>query len=195
MQEELFNYLAQYITLSDEEKDLFNQMNLFKNYPNGHLLLKEGQYAKEYYFVIKGCLRIYYLKDGEEKTVAFYLEEESISPESLTNNQPSAYYISCEEDSILLVASPDMEEEVFSKFPKFATLCRMLSEKELAKSQSSFANFMNSTPEERYIDLLKTRPNLFQRVPQYQIASYLGIKPESLSRIRRRLNQKEKSTS
>ena len=189
MEDVLFTYLAQYITLTEEEKTHFTDLNLFKHYFKGHLLLQAGQFAQESYFVIKGCLRVYYLKDGEEKTVAFYLEEESISPESLTTQKPSEYYISCEEDSILLVATPDMEEEAFQRFPKLETLCRILSEKELAKNKANFANYMNSTPEERYLHLLETRPDLFQRVPQYQIASFLGIKPESLSRIRRRLSK------
>jgi len=80
-----------------------------------------------------------------------------------------------------------MEKTIFERFPRFETLCRILSEELLAKNQASFDGFKTSTPEQRYLNLLKTRPDLLQRVPQYQIASYLGIEPQSLSRIRKRL--------
>lgn len=186
MEEEIFNYLTQFISLQEEEKQMFRELNLIKQYQKGDVLLREGRFAREYYFVMKGCLRSYYLVGGQEKTTAFFLEEESIAPESLVEQKPSEYYIRCEEDSTLLVATPDMEKRVFQAFPKFETLCRVLSERELSKQQTSLANFIRSTPEERYLDLQKNRPQLLQRVPQYQIASFIGVTPETLSRIRRK---------
>ena len=186
MENELFNFLSKHIEITDEERQMFIDLDLFRQYQKGELLLKEGEYAKNGFFVIKGCLRAYYLIDGEEKTTAFCIEEEGISPESLIDNEPSRYFISCEEDSVLLIATPEMEQTVFQQYPKFASLCRILGEKELAKKQANYADFVNSTPEERYLHLVKTKPQLLNRVPQYQIASYIGIKPESLSRIRRR---------
>ncbi len=90
----------------------------------------------------------------------------------------------------LLVANAKMEKSIFEKFPRFETLCRILSEELLAKNQASFDDFKTSTPEQRYLNLLDTRPDLVQRVPQHQLASYLGIKPETLSRIRKRLATK-----
>ncbi len=190
MQHILFDFLARHIELTDDERKVFSEMDLFKSYSKGTLLLKEGEYARQSYFVIKGCLRSYYLIDGEEKTTAFFLEEDGISPESIVENAPSKYFISCEEDCVLLAASPEMEKTVFKEFPKFESLCRVLTEKELARKQASYADFFNSSAEERYLTIMKTRPQLLQRVPQYQIASYIGIKPESLSRIRKRQNIK-----
>jgi hypothetical protein len=86
-----------------------------------------------------------------------------------------------------------MEVEIFSKFPKFETLCRILSEELLAKQQIDFDEFKTSSPEQRYLNLLQIRPDLVQRVPQHQLASYLGIKPQSLSRLRARIFEKSKS--
>ena len=189
MEETLFRFLAQHITLEEAEKDHFRKLNLVREYTKGTVLLREGQYAKESYFVIRGCLRSYYLVDDEEKTTAFYLEEDSLAPESLMQQAPSEYYVVCEEDCLLLVANPAMEVEVFAKFPKFETLCRVLSEKELAKQQANMGTFMKSSPEERYLHLQKHRPQLLERVPQYHIASYVGVKPETLSRIRKKLSQ------
>lgn len=84
------------------------------------------------------------------------------------------------------------EQVVFERFPRFETLCRLLSESLLAQSQASFDQFKNASPEQRYRHLLSTRPGLLQRVPLHQLASYLGIKAESLSRIRRCVQQKDR---
>lgn len=83
-----------------------------------------------------------------------------------------------------------MEAEVNSKFPKFDMMCRKLSEELLAKERIDFDEFKTSSPEQRYQTLLQKRPDLIQRVPQHQLASYLGIKPQSLSRLRARIFEK-----
>ena len=187
MENELFDFISKYISLTDEERNAILELDLFKSYQKNSLLLNEGDFSRKSYFVIKGCIRCYYIVDGEEKTTEFYTEAQSLSPPCTINKTPSEYYISCVEDCILSVSTSKMEERVFEKFPRFETLCLRLSEELLASTQSSFSKFKNSTPEQRYLHLIKTRPQLIQRVPQYQIASYLGIKPESLSRIRKRL--------
>ena len=187
MENELFKFLSRYITVTDEEMAMFVSMDLFKSFKKGHVLLSEGQVAQHYFFVLKGCVRTFYIKDGEEKTTEFYEEEETIAPESLQNGDPSKYNIVCEEDCTLLVAAPEMEETVFKTFPKFESLCLILSEKEVSKVRTRYDEFVTASPEERYLNLMQTRPQLLQRVPQYQIASFIGIKPESLSRIRKRL--------
>ena len=83
--------------------------------------------------------------------------------------------------------------EINAKFPKFELMCRILSEELLAKQQINFDEFKTSSPEQRYLNLLKNRPDLTQRVPQHQLASYLGIKPQSLSRLRARILEKNKT--
>jgi CRP-like cAMP-binding protein len=101
--------------------------------------------------------------------------------------------VACLEDSILTVANTDMEQMIFEKFPRFQILCRLLSEELLVKNQATFDSFKTSSPEQRYVNLLESRPDLLQRVPLRQLASYLGMKPESLSRIRKRLAKQSKS--
>jgi len=187
MEDKLFDYISRYMIVSEEEKKAIIDLDIFRNYKKGTILLTEGQQSDDGYFVIKGCIRCYYIIDGEEKTTAFYPESETLAPLCSVNKKPSEYYVSCVEDSILIVSNPEMEKTIFERFPRFETLCRILSEELLAKNQASFEGFKTSTPEQRYLNLLKTRPDLLQRVPQYQIASYLGIEPQSLSRIRKRL--------
>lgn len=84
-----------------------------------------------------------------------------------------------------------METVTFEKFPRLETLCRVLSEQLLVKNQISFDEFKTSSPEQRYLSLPQTRPDLVQRIPQHQLASFLGIQPQSLSRLRARLVAKK----
>ncbi len=191
MQNILFEFISKYISLTEDEKYAILSLNIFHSLKKGTILLKEGQYSKESYFVLKGCIRTYYVLDGEEKSTAFYTEMEALTPPSVINKTPSEYYINCIEDSILLISNSDMEEEVNSKFPKFEIMCRKLSEELLAKQRIDFDEFKTSSPEKRYINLLQKRPDLIQRVPQHQLASYLGIKPQSLSRLRARIFEKK----
>ena len=192
MENPLIDFISQYITLSEEEKNAITPLDIIHSIKKGTVLLKEGQYSNEGYFVLKGCLRTFYIIEGEEKTTAFYSEMEGITPNCVLNKQPSEYFISCVEDSIVTVSNPDMEAEMFEKFPKFESLCRILSEQLLVKSQISFDDFKTSSPEKRYLNLMESRPDLLQRIPQHQIASYLGIKPESLSRMRARIKENKK---
>ena len=192
MQDLLFDFISRYISLSEDEKNTLISLDLFHSVKKGTTLLKEGQKSNEGYFVLKGCIRTFYIIDGEEKTTAFYTEMEGLTPHCVINKTPSEYYISCVEDSIITVSNPDMEVEIFNKFPKFETLCRILSEELLVKQQINFDEFKTSSPEKRYLNLLQKRPDLIQRIPQHQLASYLGIKPQSLSRLRTRILEKSK---
>lgn len=192
MQDILFDFISKYISLTEDEKNALVSLNLFHSVKKGAILLKEGQKTKESYFVLKGCIRTYYVVDSEEKTTAFYTEMEALTPPCVISKTPSEYYISCIEDTILTVSNSDMEVEVNSKFPKFEIMCRILSEELLAKQRIDFDEFKTSSPEQRYLNLLQKRPDLIQRVPQHQLASYLGITPQSLSRLRGRITEKDK---
>lgn len=192
MQDILFDFMSKYISLTEEEKNVILSLDIFHAVKKGTILLKEGQKSKNSYFVLKGCIRTYYVIDSEEKTTAFYTEMEALTPPCVVTKTPSDYYVSCVEDTLLTITSADMEAEINSKFPKFDTMCRLLSEELLAKQRIDFDEFKTSSPEQRYLNLLEKRPDLIQRVPQYQLASYLGIKPESLSRVRARITEKNK---
>lgn len=189
MENELIKYISRFISLNEEEKKALIENNPILTFKKGTILLREGEVATRCWFVIKGCVRQYFLKDGDEKTTAFYTEEQTIVPSSANEQQtPSKYYLSCVEESRLVVTYLDRIPEMYEKFPKFESISLILAGKMYEDSSESFASFRTSSPEERYRNLLKTRPELLQRVPQHQIASYLGITPESLSRIRKRIS-------
>ncbi len=192
MQDILFGFISKYITLSDDEKEALLSLDLFTYVQKGTILLEEGQKTSNSYFVLKGCIRAYYVIEGEEKTTNFYTELEGLTPHCAINNAPSNYFISCVENSILAVSNADMSEEINRKFPKFDIMCKLLSEELLAKKQMDLDEFKTLSPEQRYLNLLQNKPDLVQRVPQHQLASYLGTKPQSLSRLKARILKKEK---
>lgn len=188
----LFDFISKYISLTEDEENAILALDLFRSVKKGTTLLKEGHKSQDSYFVLKGCIRVYYIIEGEEKTTAFYTEMDALTPPCVINEAPSEYYISCVEDSILLVSNSDMSEEINVKFPKFETMCRIFSEELLARQQINFDEFKTSSPEQRYLNLVQKRPDLIQRVPQHQLASYLGVTPQSLSRLRARILEKSK---
>jgi len=177
--------------LSPEEIKFIKDRNPVKFFKKGTILLKEGEYSDLCYYNFEGCVRQYYIIDGLEKTTFFYTEGFAISPLTTTSKDtPSKYYLECIEDCNLSVTTRASEQELYQKFPRLESMCRKETERELGRYQELLASYITSSPEERYLNLLKNRPELLNRVPQHQIASYLGVKPESLSRIRKRLSSK-----
>jgi len=159
-----------------------------RTYEAGDILLRAGQIAVECYHNLQGCVRQYYLVDGEEVTTFFYTEGQNIgSYASTTRREPARHYLTCVEETALAVLTPKQENELYRKFPRLESLARAGMEEQLGDYQEMLANYITTTPEERYLDLMENRPELLNRVPQYQLASYIGVKPESLSRIRRRI--------
>ena len=187
MENEIVKYLSKYIPINKELEDAVIKSGFIKRYNKGKILLEEGKISNECYFIIKGCIRSYYIKDGEEKTTEFYTEEQAVTPTVYGKKIPSNYFLECIEDTIAGVGNPELETEMYQNFPELEALNLALGEAIMAKKVEEFAEYKMASPEERYTNLLKNRPDLLQRVPQHQIASYLGIKPESLSRIRKRI--------
>ncbi len=187
MENEILKYLSKYIPITNELEEEISRIEFIKCFDNGTVLLEEGNISNECYFIIKGCIRSFYIKDGEEKTTEFYTEEQAVIPSVYGDKIPSEYYLECIEDTIVGVGTPELETEMYQKFPQIESLNRALGEAIMAKNQDTFAEFKMASPEERYIALLKNRPDVIQIAPQHQIASYLGMKPESLSRIRKRI--------
>jgi len=191
LKSEIVQLLEGALELNEEEAKAVTECIPIKTFEKGHVLLREGQVSNESYFNIQGLVRKYYLVDGEEKTTQFYIEKDAISSlQSYNLKIPSNHYLECIEDCRLAILSRDKEQELFERVPAFESICRVSVEEELGAYQDKLAQFMISSPEKRYLDLMENRPDLLQRVPQYHLASYLGVKPESLSRIRKRIAQR-----
>ena len=191
MENKLLKYFQRIMPLSQEEIEAIVETMNIQQYKKGTVLLKEGQISAEAYFVLEGCVRQFYLVDGEEKTNNFFTEEQwVISMQSYGQQKPSNHYLDCCLDSSLVVGNREKEESLYKRFPKLETVSRKVMEKVFAEQQEIMSSYTTDNAEQRYLKLLKSRPDLFQKIPQYQIARYIGVKPESLSRIRKRLTRK-----
>jgi CRP-like cAMP-binding protein len=191
MKEVLDRFLKGFTYLTPDERSLLVENTQLQEVKKGTVLLEEGQIARNCYAVLKGCVREYYIKDGVERTTAFYTEGDPVNSfSSVSKRVASKHYFVCAEDCLLTVGSEDLIESMCVLIPRLETLIRQEVEKGMGALQDRMAFLLTSSPEERFSDLLDTRADLMQRVPQHQIASYLGITPESLSRLKKRLYKK-----
>ena len=193
MQSEIIKHLSKYLKVPNDLEEVLIECALIKQFSKNTLLLKEGQVSNECFFIFKGCIRCYFYEDGEEITTGFFTESQAVTPTNYGKNSPSKLFYECLEDTIASVGTPNLETELYSKYPQLEAFTRKLYDILISNYQVELLDFKHASPEQRYLKLLETRPDLFQRVPLNQIASYLGIKPESLSRIRKRLHLKSKN--
>lgn len=177
------DYLKRYIDVSPALGKELKEANLIRSYTKGTIILREGEEHFSTYFVLKGCLRSFTIRDGEDITIDFFLDEDPVLPIETI----ASFNLETLENSILLVSNERIEKEITSNFPQLKELCLSMSEMLSSKLQREFSIFKTRTPEERYLWLLNEKPEILQRAPQYKVASYLGIKRESLSRIKKRI--------
>ena len=122
----------------------------------------------------------------------FYIENDTITPVSYIQKDPSEYYLACLEDSIISIGNPEQSRMLIEKIPNLQLLIAELNQCLIVKNKVLFDDFRNLNAEKRYLEVIDTRPDLYKRIPQYHLATFLGITPASLSRLRKRVFKKEK---
>ncbi len=151
-------------------------------------LLREGEVSKKAYYIKKGCLRIWFNNNGKDVTFQFFFEEQGVSSmESFRTQQPSLFSIESIEPCTLWVISKKNFDLMVTSIPRYNDFLRDVLYKRLEHYAKLFLSRIKDTPQKRYEDLLQNNPEIIQRVPQHYIASYLGITPVSLSRIRNKI--------
>lgn len=191
MANRLINHFLKFIHLTAEETSVLTESMVIKNYPKGSFLVKEGQFTNDTFFVLEGLVRQFEIVDGNDITTNFFTEDQwIISLNNFESKTPSTHNLICVEDTSVVIGNEQKGQEVFKKFPRLEKVSRQIMEKHFSEYQSFMTAYITHKPEERYLELLKSRPGIFQRVPQYDIATYIGVKPESLSRIRKKLQAK-----
>lgn len=154
-------------------------------------LLTAGKIAKEVYFVKSGCIRLFYEKNGEDISAYFFTEKMFAGAyDSFISQKPSRHNIETIENCEVLAISYNNFQQLLKSNPKLNELVRKILEERFVALHDLFTSQILDSPEERYIKLQKERPDLINRIPQHQIATYLGVTPVSLSRIRNRISKK-----
>lgn len=173
---------------NEKEIEVIVEKTIVKRFKKDEILLREGQIQTKCYMVVEGCVREYLNKDGLEKSTAFYTEGDTFAPFAGDGKGlPSKHTWTCSEDCVLTVSNQAFENELRALIPRLDAVFQQIAIEKLNKAKAEWSHFISSSPEERYLNLIETRPTLFNRVPNYQIASYLGMEPQSLSRIRKRI--------
>lgn len=191
MKDILYKYMSRWTSLNEEDQQAILDEISIEEFKKGTVLFKQGDVPTKCYFILKGCVRQYSIdEEGREVTSNFYTEEQAIA--IFNHHKPdksSDYTFTCVEDSVMVVGDLDTEKDMYNKHPQLESMTRRMIEENFSQVQEEFAAFIASSPEERFKTLLMKHPSLINRVPQHQLASYLGITPESLSRIKKRIHQ------
>jgi CRP-like cAMP-binding protein len=192
MFELLFQKFDEKVQLAEDEKQLSKSFFKPKKLRKKQYLLQEGDPCKYVAFVEKGILRSYTIDEkGSEHIVQFAFEGWWIGDQySFLSGEPSIYNIEAIEDCELLLLSRQAEEQMMEKIPKLERYFRILLQNSLIASQKRILSSLSHTAEQKYQDLVASCPTIPLRVPQHMMASYLGITPETLSRIRKKITEK-----
>lgn len=185
--------ISRYVDFTEEELGIFNSLLDHQNVPRKSLLLKAGDVCPFEAFVVRGCLRKYCIDpQGAEVILQFAVEDSWIGDISFNayDPQPSQVYIETIEASELLLFSPASKEELLRRAPRFERAFRILVQRNLAVTQNRLFNTIAKSGEEKYREFLKAYPSIPLRVPQHYIASFLGMTPEFLSKIRGKMARK-----
>lgn len=184
--------ISKHIQLTEVETDYFTSVLQIKRIRRKQYLIQEGNVSRYEAFVNKGCLRAYHVDEkGQEHIAQFAIEGWWIGDMySFLTSTPARLNVDALEDSELLCIDKPSLEELYLQVPKFERFFRIILQNAFIAHQQRIIANMSKTAEERYLEFIKHYPQLEQRVPQHQIASYLGITPESLSRIRKQLSER-----
>ncbi len=189
--EDLKKTIRSYAQVSDADMEFglrFYKKEIFKK---GDYLLQSGQYIRNFYFMKTGCVSYYTIEEGTAQVMEFFTEGYFFTDlYAYIQEIPSESYLEALEDSVVYTISKTDVQKVFDHSHQLERFGRLSMQRTFVINFQRINQLRNLSNQERYLRLLEKRPTLFQRVPQYLIASYLGLTPVGLSKIRKRLSQK-----
>lgn len=188
----LRDQILEIVPLDENELTFFMSKFRLKEFAKNDYYCREGQVMKSVAFISKGIFRYFYIKNGEEKTGQFFFENGWVADYfSFLTKSPSQMFVQALEDSQLYTLSYEDMKLLYKEVPKIERFGRIMAEQIFISAQHRNKSLLNNSPEERYTELIRNRPKVTENIPLYMIASYLGIKPESLSRIRKRIHEQK----
>lgn len=190
---QLRKYISQFLEVNEEQWRMHQAVLTRRFLKKGEFLLRSGEVCNHVTFINKGLFRSYMEIEGEEVTTNFAFEGNYVTEyTSFVTRQPSSEFIVAMEDAELLQMRYEDLQAAYTKAQVWERFGRLIAEYILTFVSTRNKSLLFKSPEERYLALMKERPKVMERVPQQYIASYLGIQPESLSRIRKRLMEAKK---
>jgi CRP-like cAMP-binding protein len=186
MFEQIDDLVAACIPLTEEERRIFHSLLRWRRLKKRSLLLQEGDICSFEAFIIKGCIRTYYInEDGSETNLSFAVEGGWISdPQSFDDQFPSDMFVEALEDGELLLLDHRGKNELLARVPKFERFFRLLLQRNLSYLQGRWRASVSHSAVQRYTAFIDNYPQIAQRVTQTQIAKYIGVSPEFLSKMR-----------
>jgi len=186
----LLKYIRNYIDLSNEDVTILQSKITVRKYLKGQYIVQQGDVCKHQCFVLSGCTKTFYVdREGQEHILMFSIEDWWTSDMgSFVTQTPADFNVQCLENSELAMFSYDSMEDLFSKIPKLERFFRQIIEKGFVASQKRIVRSFSLSAKEQYIYFREQYPEIEQRIPQYMVASYLGITKEFLSKIKSQLS-------
>lgn len=193
MFQEVDQHISRCAPIIPSELEIFHSRLKHKTFKKKTLLLSQGEVCKFEAYIIKGCVKKYYIdQNGDEVILQFAVEDWWISDiGSFSEQKPSNLFIETLEDTELLIIDFESKQQLFQEIPKLERVFRIMMQRAYSVLENRFYATVAHSAEARYLEFLSKYPSIPQRVPQQQIASYLGITPESLSRIKSNLFKKK----
>ncbi len=193
MFEALHAYIRQKIPLSEEHARLIETLLIPRQLQKGELLVREGDVVKHGTFVARGFLRSYVIDNkGKEHIIQFAPENWWLTlADTLLNGTPSLCLVDAVEPSDVLLVDMAAHKKMLAIIPGYASIFQAGLQRHAAAKDKRIIASLTATAEERFQNFLQTYPSIAQRVPQHMLASYLGVSPETLSRVRKRWSQKK----
>jgi CRP-like cAMP-binding protein len=187
--EPLLKYINKYVSLTQEETDVLVSKVIYRKYLKGQYLVQQGDVCKYSCFVVSGCTKTFYMDDeGQEHIMMFSIEDWWTSDmSSFINQTPADFNIQFLENTELIMLPHDVIEELYAQIPKLERLFRQIIEKAFIASQKRIVRNLSMTAKDKYLYFKNQYPEIEQRIPQYMVASYLGITKEFLSKIKSQL--------
>lgn len=187
----LLEYVSRHIHLDEHEAVYFCSLLKYTRVRKRHFLIQPDYVCKYQSYVTKGCLRAFITDDeGEDYTIQFAVEDWWIGDfGSFINQAPATMFVEAIEDSELIQIEYNAVQLLYKEVPKFERFFRIITQRSYVFSQKRIMSNISTTAEARYLDFITRYPNIATRVPQYTLASYLGITTEFLSKIRRRISK------
>jgi len=190
MTSQIIDHISKEIQINEKEKDEFLSILSEVYVPKKEFLIVPDQEISKEYYVVKGCLKAYYLDElGDKHIIQFAIEDWWISDfEAFFNHKPSKLFVEAIEDSHLLSIDRNSLETLYERIPKFERFFRLKITSAFVSLRTRILSSLQKSNTQRYLEFCEAYPHIEKRVPNYHIANYLGIKPESLSRIRKELS-------